>query len=412
MKIVRIKILLSATSILCVCGAKAQTTNSGDLFISSGTIVSTVSDLDNTAFGELTNNGELYVYSHYNNDGLVNFTKDSKTGTTFMKGSGGHQEISGSVPMDWNHAEFDNAHVQPAFHLSDEIRISGTANFKNGIVDDDTYKGLMIFESDANHTNVRNESHVDGEVRKNGNKAFTFPIGDGGYYRYARISSPQSNGDAFTGKYFLEDSDFSFSHTSKEAEISLIDNAEYWTIDKSDGNGNVFLTLSWNENTTPHDIYTFPHDEIHIVHWDDMQKKWVDIGGAANQENKEVSMVINPLQTYGVFTLARVKAESDLIVYNAVSADDNGSNDYFKIKGIENYKKNTVEIYNRWGVKVYEHSGYDNGSQAFRGFSEGRATVNKGEKLPVGTYFYIINAEHDSSGKKFKKSGYLYLNYL
>lgn len=403
---------LSGTLILCAFMVQAQTTNSGELLIKHGTIFSTVSALDNTSTGELTNDGELYVYSHYNNDGLVTFTKGSKTGTTIMKGSGGHQDISGSVPMDWNHAEFDNAHVQPAFHLSDEIRISGTANFKNGIIDDDNYDGLMVFESNAVHANVRNDSHVDGKVRKNGNKGFTFPIGDGGYYRHARISSPGHLEDAFTGKYFLEDSDFSYSHNSKVEDISLIDNSEYWTVEKTEGKDNVFLTLSWNESTTPREIYNLPHDELHIVHWDETKKTWVDLGGAVDAENKEVTMVVSPLDSYGVFTLARVKSIGDLIVYNAVSPDSNGQNDYFKIKGIENYKKNTVEIYNRWGVKVYDAVGYDNSATAFRGFSEGRATVNKGEKLPVGTYFYIINAESDTSGKQFKKAGYLYLNYL
>ncbi|MNY32227.1 hypothetical protein D3C86_1664300 [compost metagenome] len=94
-----------------------------------------------------------------------------------------------------------------------------------------------------------------------------------------------------------------------------------------------------------------------------------------------------------------------------MSPNEDGMNDYFKIEGIENYEENNVEIYNRWGVKVFEASGYDNVTNTFKGFSEGRATVAKGEKLPVGTYFYIINAKSETGGKSFKKSGYLYLSY-
>jgi hypothetical protein len=38
---------------------------------------------------------------------------------------------------------------------------------------------------------------------------------------------------------------------------------------------------------------------------------------------------------------------------------------------------NTVEIYNRWGVLVFERAGYNNDDRAFRGVSEGRVTSNK-----------------------------------
>jgi hypothetical protein len=51
---------------------------------------------------------------------------------------------------------------------------------------------------------------------------------------------------------------------------------------------------------------------------------------------------------------------------------------------IECYPNNTVEIYNRWGIKVFGVDGYDNKNNVFRG-SEGRATVSKSEGLAVHT---------------------------
>ncbi|MNS15863.1 Glycerophosphoryl diester phosphodiesterase family protein [compost metagenome] len=95
-------------------------------------------------------------------------------------------------------------------------------------------------------------------------------------------------------------------------------------------------------------------------------------------------------------------------VYNAVSANGDGLNDSFFIKGIDCYPNNVVRIYNRYGVVVYEKNGYDNVTNPFQGFSDGRATVAKGNKLPTGTYFYTL--EYDSNGKKVEKTGYLYVN--
>ncbi|WP_347052370.1 gliding motility-associated C-terminal domain-containing protein [Flavobacterium olei] len=95
-------------------------------------------------------------------------------------------------------------------------------------------------------------------------------------------------------------------------------------------------------------------------------------------------------------------------VYNAVSANGDGLNDHFVIKGIDCYPDNVVRIYNRYGVMVYERSGYDNVTRPFEGFSDGRATIDRGNKLPGGTYFYTL--EYAGSTGKIKKAGYLYVN--
>ena len=415
MKIIKANRVLLGVLVMVTAKGTAQTVNTGELTIKPGTIMSTTGALDNTTTGDLVNDGELYLYSHYNNDGLVTFSPGYSTGMTRMRGIAAYQDITGSVPMEWNHAEFNNSKAQPAFRLANEVSVAGKAHFEQGIIDDANYGGLMVFENGASHLNVTDDSHVQGEVRKNGNEAFIFPIGAGGQYRYAGISAPDNTTDAFTGQYFLENSNNSYPHSSKEGVIITIDDTEYWSIDKTEGNSNVFLTLSWDEDTTPSNIFAAPYEEIHIVRWDASQNLWVDEGGAANPDTKEVTMVLDPLKAYGIFTLARVKTEmilscsgKGIVVYNAVSPNEDGINDYFNIDGIQECTNNTVEIYNRWGVKVYETKAYNTSGNVFKGISEGRATVNKGEQLPEGTYFYIINLVNDA-GKNVNKAGYLYI---
>ena len=89
--------------------------------------------------------------------------------------------------------------------------------------------------------------------------------------------------------------------------------------------------------------------------------------------------------------------------------NSDGLNDILYISGLECYPNNRVEIFNRWGVKVYGVDGYNNNDKVFRGFSEGRTTVQQSSGLPVGTYFYIIEYV-DFTGKAVNKSGYLYIN--
>ena len=104
-----------------------------------------------------------------------------------------------------------------------------------------------------------------------------------------------------------------------------------------------------------------------------------------------------------------------VFVNNAFSPNNDGINDEFFIDNIDDtvcYPENTVEIYNRWGVLVFETKDYNNTSNKFDGFSGGRTTISKSSGLPTGTYFYILNyTSVDGTGniQANKKDGYLYL---
>ena len=100
---------------------------------------------------------------------------------------------------------------------------------------------------------------------------------------------------------------------------------------------------------------------------------------------------------------------NDIKVYDIMTPNGDGVNDVFSIEGIENFPNNTVEIYNRWGVKVYDTKGYGTAGNFFRGISNGRVTVQKEEELPVGTYYYII-IYVDDNGETQKLAGPLYIN--
>ena len=96
-----------------------------------------------------------------------------------------------------------------------------------------------------------------------------------------------------------------------------------------------------------------------------------------------------------------------LTIYNGVSSNSDGKNDGFTIEGIEAYPKNTLKIFNRWGVLVYQKEGYTN-SDPFTGYSNGRSTVEQGKRLPQGTYYYILEYQ-DSVGQTHNHNGWLYL---
>jgi gliding motility-associated-like protein len=101
----------------------------------------------------------------------------------------------------------------------------------------------------------------------------------------------------------------------------------------------------------------------------------------------------------------------ELIIHNAVTPNGDTKNEYFDIENITDscYSDNTVEIYNRWGVMVYNTTNYDNRTRLFTGVSEGRSTIKQSAELPTGTYFYILKYRN-SEGNYTTKTGYLYLS--
>ncbi len=102
-------------------------------------------------------------------------------------------------------------------------------------------------------------------------------------------------------------------------------------------------------------------------------------------------------------------AQDGLEVFDIMSPNGDGLNDVFVIRGIEQFPNNTVRIYNRWGVLVFDTRGYGQDDNFFRGESNGRVTVDQDRLLPVGTYYYVLEYTN-SEGRLQQLAGPLYIN--
>ncbi|SMC57271.1 Ig-like domain-containing protein [Cellulophaga tyrosinoxydans] len=94
------------------------------------------------------------------------------------------------------------------------------------------------------------------------------------------------------------------------------------------------------------------------------------------------------------------------IASDLVTPDSNDG--IFRIINIEAFPENSVEIFNRWGAKVYGTTAYNNANNSFSGLSNGQAVIKAKDYLPAGTYFYVI--KYVKRGEAKQKTGYLYIN--
>ncbi|WP_425658324.1 gliding motility-associated C-terminal domain-containing protein [Tenacibaculum ascidiaceicola] len=95
--------------------------------------------------------------------------------------------------------------------------------------------------------------------------------------------------------------------------------------------------------------------------------------------------------------------QEDVVISKAVTPNGDSWNEFFEVTGVEScgFIVN-VKIFNRWGAKVFESNNYANN---WNGVSDG-ATFGGAERLPAGTYYYIVILEN-SGLKPFTGAIYL-----
>ncbi|MBB1140443.1 gliding motility-associated C-terminal domain-containing protein [Myroides sp. WP-1] len=406
-----------------------QLVNTGVFSVRPETVVATRFDFVNTTAGNFVNDGSLIFYKNFKNDGSFGLTTGMKTSSThfILNKETQAKQIYGAGLTSLYDVEFDSELEGVAFDLKNNLDIYGLADFKNGIVKVDPTKtgekslpiGMMSFMPSAQHTNVGDHSFVDGEVEKIGRDYFEFPIGKDVYYRPAFISAPDHISAAILSQYYIDDASFFKERKNAVGVIEVLNEKEYWRVHgKSAEENSIILSLTWDDRTTPKELLKDPEGELHIVRWDEKQHLWVDEGGVVDMSTKKVTTPAT-IKNYGYFTLATVKKDwiidGDVVIYNLVTPDGDGKNDYFIIENIKKFPNNKVEIYNRWGVKVYETTGYDpygdGSTNVFTGYSGGKITVDKSKKLPSGTYYYVVTYEYtDAHGSRMiKKAANLHL---
>ena len=92
---------------------------------------------------------------------------------------------------------------------------------------------------------------------------------------------------------------------------------------------------------------------------------------------------------------ATTEIETEILSYNLVSVNGDDKNDSWIIDCLQNFPNNNVKVFNRSGIKVYEADRYNNSDIVFRGVGESGVYLF-GDKLPDGTYFYIIDKRDGS----------------
>jgi gliding motility-associated-like protein len=160
------------------------------------------------------------------------------------------------------------------------------------------------------------------------------------------------------------------------------------------GVNSLAITISWNDRSSLFKL-TSQIQNLTVVGYHKETKKWLDLGSTKTTGTIEEGFITSDElipDEYEAFTFGSV-LENNLPSPNSanylITPNGDGINDFLFIPDLENYEYNTVQIFNRYGRKVFEAENYTN--QFDGAYSLTGPTVGKDSGLPEGVYFYIVN---------------------
>lgn len=265
------------------------------------------------------------------------------------------------------------------------------------------------FLQDAFYVGEGDISKVDGYTAITNQQNFTFPVGDEQQLRPLILKSNNANPLAKCA-YFLEDpnspSTFntSFDTEKKPRNLGAISTLEFWRLE---GNITSTISISWNERS---DMAALTDDVNTIipVGWSKSSSQWVNLGGSAVGDLSQgfVTSASFVPDDYEIITFGNLGVPTEFLTLENyfISPNGDGTNDFLIIPELEQSPNNTLKIYDRYGLNVFQMKNY---TSEFNGFSNIDNFVIEREKgLPAGVYFYIVSM--DDLGLNFQ--GFLYLS--
>ena len=365
-------------------------------FVLTGTIVSfsqsfynqgsTVSVLDGTIFsvkdslvntGTFVNNGNLVIGGTWLNTGTYNPGAGEIT----------FNSTSATLPQIINHSNqsFSKLTISGGGRklILADITIENEIILSDGVVEAEN-NARVIINPTASISGGSDFSHINAPVYHYGNGVKLYPLGNGSVYlpvSLFNIADPAS----FIGLRSIEIQGVTLPKAPSLDAISAI---RYWNIDVVNGSLNSQVSLPVKNENLPGSI-----ENLVVVESQSLSENFESLGRSSGQGTLTDGTIVSERNVTAPFiTLASSTDDGSLLVYNAVSPNNDGLNEFLRILNIEYYPDNKFTVFTRWGDKIFEIENYDNKENVFRGISN----INGEKELVNGTYFYVLETREDA----------------
>lgn len=276
-------LILSGT---CVNGQQGLT-NNGNLQIFSGASFCNYGAFANSSTGALVNNGSLYIKGDITNDQSA---MAAGSGVLYLNGSVA-QAVNGAQSFKTYQLVTNNT---AGITLNNNLSVANVHTFTNGMIVTSATPNYLIYEAGASYTGDADTRHVNGWVKKFGNTAFTFPVGNNSYERTVAVSNLSATSE-LNGRYRSTTPNTS----SVQSPIVMVDGNEYWEINEVSG-GTAQIGLNWDNSKVAFPNYVV--SDIRAVYYNG--GVWINEGGSASGTATTTgSITSNALSSFGYFAI-------------------------------------------------------------------------------------------------------------
>jgi len=245
--------------------AQQAFTNSGNMQIHAGASVSGAGNFTNASSGVLINNGSLYVKGNISN---AQSSMATGTGSLYLNGSSSQAINGAQVLKTFNLITNNTAGIT----LNNNLSVGGSHTYTNGMITTSSTPNYLVYEAGSSYTGSSDARHVNGWVKKTGSTDFIFPVGNATYERSVALTNLTAASE-FNVKYNPAPTP---SYASVYNPLVLVDNFEYWTINKISGAA-ARVTMNWNTGKVAFPMFML--SGIRAAYFDGIF--WRQIGGAA-----------------------------------------------------------------------------------------------------------------------------------
>jgi len=358
-----------------------------------------------SAQNALFNQGSIQIHQ----DGQIGFHADLINNEVFENDFGlvgfyGNQPLTvqGTVSPTFLDVEF---FLPGGLFLQNTLNVKNNANFVQGDIESDLNDDSIYlnFVQDAFFTGETDAAKVTGYAAAANRTNFSFPVGDSEQLRPLIMDATNVADLAICG-YFFENPSMplsilaAFDIEQKVRNIGTVSDREFWIL-RSDAEMQV--TLSWNERSNLATIPNARDESIIVVGWSKSANQWTIIGNSVRtgtlQRGFVTSLPFVP-NDYEAITIGTIPLPTDTFAVENptlgnyfLSPNEDGTNDFLVIDGMEESPNNSLMIFNKFGQKVFEQINYTN---EFIGMSNTGSFVLKPEiGLPEGIYYYLVTLD-------------------
>lgn len=259
------------------------------------------------------------------------------------------------------------------------ITIENELNLTDGVLVSQN-DAKIIFNEGSTINGGSDQSHIQGTVYHKGAGDKLFPVGNGTVYLPVEILNVQGS----STEIGLREVELDGSVLQKSASLDAISTNRYWELEIISG------SLSGSKVILPvrDEAIVQNENQVVVAQSTGLAQNFESLGRFSFEGSFENGRVTSadPV-TVKLLAIAVVEDATSIEVYNAVSPNGDGLNDFLRIGNIEKFPNNKVSFINRWGDTVFELTGYNNKDRVFSGMSN----IGGEGKLSPGTYFYVID---------------------